>query len=111
MIARIWRGRVRSNQADEYVDYVNETGIRSQRATAGNVGSMVLRRDLGDETEILVVSLWESMEAVRAFAGDRSDVAVYYPQDTEYLLELEPKVTHYEVPVADCQRGAELAGG
>jgi heme-degrading monooxygenase HmoA len=104
MIARIWRGRARSSQADEYVDYVNKSGMRAQRATPGNVASMVLRRDLGDETEILVVSLWESMEAVRAFAGESADRAVYYPKDTEYLLELEPQVTHYEVPVADFNR-------
>lgn len=101
MIARIWRGRTRSPEAGEYVDYVNETGVREQRNTPGNLGSLVLRRDLGAATEILVVSLWESWEAVRAFAGEPVERAIYYPEDEKYLLELEPEVVHFEVPVAE----------
>jgi heme-degrading monooxygenase HmoA len=99
MIARMWRGRIRSNDAPEYVAYVNETGIQEQRRTPGNRGSMILQRDLGDETEILVVSLWETLESVRAFAGEPIEQAVYYPRDEAYLLELEPEVAHYEVAV------------
>jgi heme-degrading monooxygenase HmoA len=60
---------------------------------------MILQRDLGDETEILVVSLWETLESVRAFAGEPIEQAVYYPQDEKYLLELEAEVAHYEVAV------------
>jgi len=43
------------------------------------------------------VTMWESMDAVRAFAGDDPERAVYYPEDDEYLLEREPTVSHYEV--------------
>jgi heme-degrading monooxygenase HmoA len=99
MIARMWRGRIRSNDAPEYLEYVKETGIQEQRRTPGNRGSMILQRDLGDETEILVVSLWETLESVRAFAGEPIEQAVYYPQDEKYLLELEAEVAHYEVAV------------
>lgn len=106
MIARIWRGRTRSRDGMEYVDYVNETGIREQRRTDGNRGSMILHRALGDETEILVLSLWESMESVLAFAGDPVERAVYYPEDEEYLLELEPEVMHYEVAVFEQNAGS-----
>jgi heme-degrading monooxygenase HmoA len=101
MIARIWRGRTRAENADEYVEYVNETGVAQHRRTQGNHGSMVLRREVGGEVEFLVVSLWESLDAVRAFAGERPEVAVYYPEDEKFLLELEPEVRHYEVSVAD----------
>jgi hypothetical protein len=45
----------------------------------------------------LLISLWESWNAIRSFAGEDIERARYYPQDAEYLLELEPKVTHYEV--------------
>ncbi len=44
-----------------------------------------------------MISLWESEEAIRAFAGDDLERARYYPEDAEYLLELEPRCTHYEV--------------
>ena len=101
MIARIWRGRTRAEHADEYAEYVNKTGVTEQRGTPGNHGSMVLRRVDGDEAEFLVVSLWESWDAVRAFAGERPEVAVYYPEDESFLLELEPEVCHYEVSIAD----------
>ena len=60
---------------------------------------MIWRREVGSEAEFVVVSLWETLEAVKAFAGERPEVAVYYPEDEKYLLELEPEVLHYEVPV------------
>lgn len=99
MIARIWHGRTRIEHADEYAEYMRETGVTGQRGTPGNRGSMIWRREIGSEAEFLVVSLWETLEAVKAFAGDRYETAVYYPEDESYLLELEPKVAHYEVLV------------
>lgn len=101
MIARIWHGRLRAEEVDEYVAYVEETGIKAQRGTPGNLASMILTRGKKDEAEIVVLSLWESMEAVRAFAGQRPEIAVYYVQDAKYLLEFEPEVHHYEVPAAE----------
>jgi len=100
MIARIWRGRTRAAHAAEYVQYVSKTGVTAHRGTPGNHGSMILTRADGDHVEFLVVSLWESLDAVRAFAGERPEVAVYYPEDEKFLLELEPEVRHYAVPVA-----------
>ena len=97
MIARIWRGRTRSQQATSYEAYVRETGVAAQTATPGNRGSLVFTRRDGEETEFLVLSLWESMDAVREFAGDPPEVAVYYPEDERYLLEFEPEVRHYAV--------------
>ena len=105
MIARFWLGRTKTEDAEEYVVYVKETGITGQRATPGNRASMLLTRELGDETEFMVFSLWESPEAVRAFAGERPEVAVYYPEDERFLLELAPEVEHYEVRAAELDRG------
>ena len=101
MIARIWRGRTRAEHADEYVEYVKSTGVKQHRETPGNLGSMILTQKKGDEVEFQVVSFWESLDVVRAFAGDRPEVAIYYPEDEKFLLELEPEVAHYDVPVAD----------
>lgn len=97
MVARIWRGLTARAKADEYVRYLEVTGVRECRATPGNRGVLVLRRLDGDRAEFLLISFWDSLDAVRAFAGPDVERAVYYPEDPEFLLELEPSVRHYEV--------------
>ena len=101
MIARIWKGRTRKSQSDRYMEYMQTTGVPDLRATDGNRGVYVLRRIDGDEAEFTFISLWESIEAIRRFAGEEIERAVYYPEDRDYLLALDPKVTHHEVLVAD----------
>ena len=97
MIARIWRGLTPASKADAYVAYLNETGLKDYAATPGNRGVSVLRRVQGEHCEIVLISFWESMAAVRAFAGENPERSVYYPEDADYLLEMEPLVRHYEV--------------
>ena len=101
MFARIWKGRTRASQSDRYMEYMQTTGVPDIRATDGNRGVYVLRRIDGDEAEFTFISLWESLESIRRFAGEEIDRAVYYPEDRDYLLALDPKVTHHEVLVAD----------
>jgi len=97
MIARIWRGITLKEKADDYLAYLHETGLKDYAKTPGNRGVNVLRRDQGEHCEIMLVSLWESMDAVRAFAGENPERSVYYPEDDQYLLQMEPLVRHYEV--------------
>jgi heme-degrading monooxygenase HmoA len=97
VIARLWHGMVPEDKGDAYLDYLNRTGVPDYRATEGNRGVQVLRRTEAGRTHFLLVSLWESWDAIRAFAGDDVERARYYPVDEEYLLEMEPRVTHYEV--------------
>jgi heme-degrading monooxygenase HmoA len=97
MIARIWRGTVRTADVEQYVAYVRETGIAHYRSTPGNRGAWILQRSSGDTTEILTFSFWEDMDAVRAFAGDDPSQAVYYPEDDRFLVERSPTVEHYQV--------------
>jgi heme-degrading monooxygenase HmoA len=73
------------------------TGLKDYAETPGNRGVLALRRVQGDQAEFLLISLWESREAIRRFAGDEDEKAIYYPEDAGYLLDLEPNVTHYEV--------------
>ena len=96
MIARTWRGVTPAAKAEAYLAYLEQTGVRACRATPGNRGVLVLRRVADGKAEFLFVSLWESVEAIRAFAGPEIERAVYYPEDAAYLLEMEPRVTHYE---------------
>ena len=97
MIARIWSGKVRREDGDAYVAYIHETGIAEYKATPGNQGAWLLRRDDGDLAEIITFSLWDSLDAVRGFAGDDVEKAVFYPEDDRYLVERDLTVRHYEV--------------
>src|SRR5579864_4696935 len=96
MIVRIWRGVTPAEKAEQYLEYLMETGVKDYSAVAGNRGVQVLRRTYEGKTEFLLLSFWESYEAIRAFAGDDLERSVYYDKDKEFLLELEAKVTHYE---------------
>ena len=97
MIARIWWGRTKAEDSDAYLAYMEETGIAELKATPGNQGVMVLRRTEGDAAEFGIMSFWDSLESVKAFAGEVVDVAVYYPEDERFLLEFTPTLKHYEV--------------
>lgn len=99
MIARIWHGVTAADKSDEYLEYLNRTGVPDYQATEGNQGVYVLRRTEGDKAHFLLLSLWQSRDAIVKFAGPDMEKARYYPEDKDYLLEFEPTVTHYEVLV------------
>jgi heme-degrading monooxygenase HmoA len=97
VIARIWRGATRIADGDAYAQYMNGTGIAGYRNTPGNRAAVMLRRNVGDRSEFLMLSLWDSMEAVVSFAGDEPETAVFYPEDDRFLIDRELTVSHYEV--------------
>lgn len=97
MIARLWRGVVAADRAADYAQYVHATGGAEYRQAAGNRGSYIFTRDLGDGTaELLAVSVWQDWADVRRFAGDDGDAMVLYPEDSAYLV-VEPSLAHYDV--------------
>jgi heme-degrading monooxygenase HmoA len=100
MIARLWHGRTKAATAGEYFEYLRRTGLDEYTKTEGNRGVYVLRRIEGDRADFLLISLWESLEAIRRFAGPDVDKAVYYPEDRDFLEAMEPNVTHYDVLAA-----------
>jgi aminoglycoside 6'-N-acetyltransferase len=97
MIARIWRGAVRRPDGDVYAEYMHGTGIAGYARTPGNRGAWMLRRDVGDRTEFVMFTLWESLEAVKAFAGEEYETAVFYPEDERFLVERDLQATHFDV--------------
>jgi heme-degrading monooxygenase HmoA len=97
MIARTWHGVTAAARANEYFDYLKKTGVPEYQATKGNQGVYVLRRLDGDQAHFLLLTLWESEDAIKRFSGSEMNKAKYYPEDEQFLLELEPNVTHYEV--------------
>lgn len=97
MIARAWRGATRAVDADDYLQYLRDTGLAEYGRAPGNRGVLTLRRLDGDRAEFLLISLWESDEAVRGFAGEDVNRAVFYPEDDRFLIERGEEVVHYEL--------------
>ena len=85
-IARVWRGRVSRERADEYEAYNHEAGIRPLIGEA--LAVQTFREDRGDETEFVTISWWPSIEAMSAFAGDDPRRVHHLPRDPEFLVEL-----------------------
>lgn len=100
MIARTWHGRVPSTKADAYYAFLRRTGLADYAATPGNRGVLVFRRIEDDVTHFVLTTLWDSVDAIRRFAGDDYTRARYYGEDDEYLLERESHVIHYDVLAA-----------
>lgn len=100
MIARTWHGAVSVEKADAYYDYLHKTGIPDYQRMPGNRGVYLLRRIHETTAHFLLFTLWDSLEAIQAFAGSGIERTRYYPEDEAYLLELEQTVTHYEVLIS-----------
>ncbi|NUT01486.1 MAG: antibiotic biosynthesis monooxygenase [Sphingomonas sp.] len=97
MIARRWHGRVPVSKAEDYLRLMEEVGLADYRSTEGNRGAWCLHRREGDVVHVEMFTLWDDLEAIRGFAGDDLLKAKYYDFDPDFLLELEPKVTHFDV--------------
>ncbi|HET6900015.1 MAG TPA: antibiotic biosynthesis monooxygenase [Vicinamibacteria bacterium] len=97
MVVRMWHGRVPAEKADRYREFLNARAIPDYRSVPGNISVHILERPDGPVTHFVTMTFWASMDAIRGFAGDDVQVAKYYPEDRDYLLEFEPQVVHYEV--------------
>jgi heme-degrading monooxygenase HmoA len=97
MIARTWRGATSADDADAYLEYLHVTGLAEFRRTEWNRGALALRSIEGNRAEFVILSLWDSEDAIRRFAGEDISKAVFYPEDDRFLIERDHDVFHYEV--------------
>jgi len=97
MIVRMWHGRVKTSKAGAYRGFLNERAIPDYQTAPGNISVHILERQDGEVTHFLTLTFWQSMDAIAGFAGDNPEVAKYYPEDQDFLIEFEPTVVHYEV--------------
>ena len=95
-ITRIWHGTTKAEHADEYLDYVEATGMKEYRQVKGNLSAKLLRRVEGNICHFLTVTEWDSYESIKQFAGENYQLAKYYPGDKDFLLSFEEVVVHYE---------------
>src|SRR5712671_3184864 len=97
MLARTWWGATNADDADNYLDYLRRTGLAEYAGIPGHRRTLTLRRIVRERAEFLIISLWDSMDAVRRFAGEDPERAVFYPEDDRYLVARDDHVTHFEV--------------
>lgn len=97
MIARVWRGRTSPAGADDYEAFLKRTAYPDYGGVSGNRGWLLQRRALPDSVEFMLVSFWDSMEALRAYAGDDPSKPKYYPEDRSALLELPEAAEQFDV--------------
>lgn len=86
MIARIWHGITPIDKSDAYLEFLKQRAIPDYESVPGNRG-----------VHFLTLTFWDSLDAIRQFAGEDISKAKYYPEDSDFLLEFEPTVKHYEV--------------
>ena len=97
MIARIWHGMVPVSKATEYLDLMRRIALPEYLATRGNRGAWCLHRTEADVTHFEMLTFWDDTNAIKRFAGNDYSMAKYYDFDSDYLIEMEPHVRHYEV--------------
>ena len=97
MIARHWRGIARSSVAEAYVEHLRSATFPSLAQLPGFLSASILRRDVQLGVEFLVVTNWESLESIRAFAGPDVETAVVPAAVQAMMVEFDTRARHYEV--------------
>jgi len=96
-IMRLWHGKVPIEKADEYQQFMIDKAAPDYGSVEGLLKLYFQRRDEDTVAHFLLVTIWDSMESVKKFAGPEPELAKYYPEDHEFLLEKEKYVTMYQV--------------
>lgn len=99
MIARYWRGRTTAEHADAYQELLRGTVLPGIHRVPGYRGASVLRRDLPDGVEFVTLTRFDTLDAVRAFAGDDHEAAVFPPAARALLATFDDRAVHFEIVV------------
>jgi heme-degrading monooxygenase HmoA len=100
MIARMWRGwAATAAAADLYEEFLRSTFLPAANTITGFRGATVVRRDVGDEVEFTTITRFDSVEAIRKFAGDDYEAAHVAPRARELLSRFEPRCQHFEIVI------------
>src|SRR5437588_6629576 len=108
MIARVWSAHATPAQAPAYVEHLRGQVLPGLAAVDGYAGAMLLEQAGTDAVEIIVISFWRSVDAIRSFAGDDVEEAVVAPEAAALLTRFDRRVRHYEVAVRDGPAGTDL---
>jgi heme-degrading monooxygenase HmoA len=101
MIARIWRATASHEKAGGYQRRFAATVVPHLKSIAGYGGAFLLRRKVDDGVELQAVTLWESLDSIRAFAGADPAMAVVDPEAQAMLTTFDTTARNYEVAFTD----------
>lgn len=96
MISRLWRGSTTRENADAYEALLRSEVLPGIHRVEGHHGAYLLRRDVDEGVEFVTITLWDSLDAVRAFAGDDYEAAVILPEARALLAAFDERSAHYE---------------
>ena len=96
---RIWHGWTTHDDAGAYIGFVRDDVFPEIEQMEGARGAYLARRDDGSEVEFVALTLWDSLEAVRAFAGEEYERSVVPPRGRELLSRFDERSAHYETVV------------
>jgi heme-degrading monooxygenase HmoA len=97
MIARIWHGKTTIKKYEAYAEFLKKTAVSDYQKTPGFKGLTFLRNIQDNEGHFYLISFWANIEAIKKFAGEDFEKPKYYKEDSDFLLEFEEKVNHFEV--------------
>jgi heme-degrading monooxygenase HmoA len=97
VIARQWRALAQPDKAESYVTHLRTETFPALRALPGFVDASILRRRVGAGVEFLVITRWDSLEAIAGFAGADPEAAVVPAAAADMMIEYDRQVRHYEV--------------
>ena len=97
MIIRAWRGRAAKSSPDAYPKHFRTNVVPELKGVPGFVGAYLIRRAADEKIEFLVLTMWRTMDAIRAFAGNDVGKAVIEPGAAAALVDYDRRVEHYEV--------------
>jgi heme-degrading monooxygenase HmoA len=97
LIARHWQGIARREDADRYIAHLQSDTFPQLASLAGFIRATILRREVAEGTQFQVVTVWESIEAIRAFSGSDAEGAVVSPAAQAMMVEFDRRAVHYEV--------------
>ena len=101
MIARVWSAQTTPAQAPAYASHLRERVLPALRKVPGYAGAKLLERAMADAVEVVVITFWQSAEAIRAFAGADAEAAVVAEEAAALLTQFDRRVRHYEVVAED----------
>jgi heme-degrading monooxygenase HmoA len=101
MIARFWTAKATSSQAPAYADHLKNFVLPAVRKIDGYAGAMLLERQAEGAVEIIVITCWRSLDAIREFAGAEFEEAVVADEAAALLTSFDRRVRHYELVVED----------
>ncbi len=97
MISRHWTGLARSGEAEHYAEHLRTDTFPKLAKIQGFLGASILRREMGDGVEFLIVTQWDSLETIKKFAGNDPEVAVVPENVRAMMIDYDRTVRHYEV--------------